>query len=117
MKFETVRKFALSLPETYEKLSFDSPSFFVKGKAFVGLRRNGTTLFIKASELDRRALSALEPDIYSVPPHFENYPGMVVQLATANRKELEGLIVKAWRMVAPKKVVAAYDAAQPSKKS
>jgi hypothetical protein len=111
VKFETVRKIALALPETTEKMSYGAPAFFVRGKVFVGLRKDTNTLSIKATELDRRALSALEPDTYAVPPHYENYPGMVVQLATVERKALAGLIVAAWRMVAPKKVREAYDAA------
>lgn len=111
VKFETVRKFALSLPETTEKLSFGTPAFFAKGKLFVQLRDDHKTLALKASELDRRALSALEPDVFSVPKHFESWPGMVVQLATVERKMLEGLLIEAWRMMAPNKLRDAFDAA------
>lgn len=95
VKFETVRQLALFLPETTEKLLFGTPAFFVKGKLFVQLRDDHKTLAIKASEPDRRALSALEPDVFSVPKHFETLPGMMVQLATVERKMLEGLIIEA----------------------
>lgn len=113
VKFEAVRKLALSLPETTEKLSFGTPAFFVHGKLFVQLREDGVTLAVKTSELDRRALAALEPETYIITPHFETWSGMIVQLKTVKWRALEPLIIEAWRRMAPKRTLAIYDAAHP----
>ncbi|MGE3766358.1 MAG: MmcQ/YjbR family DNA-binding protein [Kofleriaceae bacterium] len=46
-------------------------------------------------------------------PHYNGYPAVLVRLANVSSGELERLIVEAWRCMAPKAVVAAYDAGLP----
>jgi hypothetical protein len=50
-------------------------------------------------------------DKFFTEPHYNGYPAILVRLAAIDPDELEELIVDAWRCMAPKATVAAYDEA------
>ena len=61
-------------------------------------------------DLDRRKhLLEVSPETFFVTPHYKNYPGVIVRLSTVDQKELRGLLVDAWRLVAPKRLVRDFD--------
>jgi hypothetical protein len=62
-------------------------------------------------DLDRREhLLELNPEAFFVTPHYKNYPGVIVRLSTVDQKQLGDLLVDAWRLVAPKRLVRDWDA-------
>ncbi len=42
-----------------------------------------------------------QPDTYFTIPHFDGYPGILIQLSRIGRRELEDAIVDAWLAMAP----------------
>jgi hypothetical protein len=62
-------------------------------------------------DLDRREhLLELNPEAFFVTPHYKSYPGVIVRLSTVDQKQLRELLVDAWRLVAPKRLVRQWDA-------
>ncbi|MEF3302975.1 MmcQ/YjbR family DNA-binding protein [Paenibacillus sp. GYB003] len=107
---EQVRRMALSLPEATEREAWGTPAFRVKDKIFARMLEDGRSLAIKAPEDERWLLSESEPDTYSVPPHYRNYSMMVVRLSRIDPDSLKAHLIQAWRLTAPKRLVAAYHA-------
>lgn len=108
---EDVRRLVAELPETEEKPSYGTPGFRVRKKLIARARDDGATLVMRIDYGEREALMAMEPDTFFITPHYREYPFVLIRLATVDPEELRALIVDAWRTLAPKRVVAAYDAA------
>jgi hypothetical protein len=109
---EDVRNLALALPETTEKPCYGTPGFYVKGKLFARIREDNTTVAVKCDKDERDALVASSPKIYSVTPHYQSYPMVLITLSAISKRELEEMLTDAWRFTAPKRVLAAFDAAR-----
>ncbi len=105
---EKLRKLILALPETSERLIYNATmiGFYVQKKMMACVREDRISIAIKTTDLEREALSQLEPETFSVPPHYQNYPYMVVQLERIEPIELERLLASAWNQVATKKLRA-----------
>lgn len=58
------------------------------------------------------ALIESDPDVYFTIPHFHGYSAILVLLERIPFDELEELIIEAWLLRAPKRLAAAYLAAQ-----
>ena len=121
--WEDVRRIALALPETGEKLSWGTPQWHVKGKGFVWDRplrksdlealrieeQGGPVLGVRvADEGVKRALVADDPAVYFTTPHFDGYPAVLVRLDRIDVPELEELVTEAWLLKAPKRLAQAY---------
>ena len=109
--FATVRTLALALPGAAEGTSYGTPAFKVGGKLFARLREEGDVLVVKTDLGHREALIQSRPDVYHVTPHYQDYPYVLVRLATADEVELDDLLADAWAMVAPKRLVASFTSA------
>lgn len=112
---DEVRAIALSLPETTEKPWYGTPGFRVKDKGFLRIRseaEGGLVVFV-ADLGEKEALLASDPDVFFTTPHYDGYPAVLVHLPAIELDELTELIVESWRLKAPKRVLAAYDAAHP----
>src|SRR4051794_41392065 len=121
--WEDVRRFALALPETGERISRGNRQWRVKDKLFVWerpLRRpdlealgdaapDGPILGARVEHLvAKEALLADDPDVYFTTPHFDGYPAVLVRLERIGLDELEELTVEAWLARAPKRLVDEY---------
>jgi hypothetical protein len=121
--FDDVRRIALALPETSEKLSWGHASWRVKDKGFVWerpLRKSdlealgdnapdGLILGARVENLmAKEALLQSDPDVYFTTPHFDGYPAILVQLEKISEDELTELIVEAWLDRAPTKLAQKY---------
>jgi hypothetical protein len=114
MRLDTARRYALSLPETSEEPHFELSSFRVKGKIFATVPTTGRHLHVHADAGEIEALVEGEPAAYErIIWGKRTVDGWVrVNLPAADRREVEELLEEAWRRKAPKRVVAAYDAAR-----
>jgi hypothetical protein len=112
---DQVREMALSFPESKEMDHWGKPSFRANNKIFAVIQEDGVTLTIKTAGEDRTIYTSMAPEIYSVPESFSNLNYMHVHLNLVDPKELSGLLEKAWRSVAPKKIVKAYDEGKPNR--
>jgi hypothetical protein len=75
------------------------------------LRTNPDALVMRVIDLaDREALLKGQPDVFFSTPHYDGYPVVLVRLEQVDPVQLAELVEDAWRLQAPKRVVAAYDA-------
>jgi len=106
-----VRRIALSLPETMEKLSWGTPGFRVKDRLFARMRDEGDILIVWcADSAEKEGLIAAEPEKFFSTPHYDGHPSVLVRLPAVDATELTELLTDAWRLRAPAKLVARFDA-------
>lgn len=107
---DDVRRIALSLPETIEKSSYNTPGFRVKDKLFLRVRdeaEGGLVVFVTDLE-DKEALLAGDSDKFFTTPHYDGHPIVLVNLPAIGVDELRELIMDSWRVKAPKAVLKKY---------
>jgi hypothetical protein len=66
-------------------------------------------LVVRTAFDERAALIQEDPRTFAVTPHYETYPGVLVRLSTVPQDHLRELLIEAWRMVAPKRLVHELD--------
>ncbi len=121
--WEDVRRIALALPETSERLSRELCQWRVKDKLFVWerpLRRGeiealgagapqGPILGARVEHLvAKEALLAADAGVFFTTPHFDNHPSVLVLLDRISAEGLDEVIVEAWLARAPKPLAEAY---------
>lgn len=121
--WDDVRRIALSLPETSERMSRGNCQWRVKDKLFVWerpLRRpdlealgdaapDGPILGARVEHLvAKEAIIADDPRVYFTTPRFDGYPAVLVQLERIGSDELGELVIEAWLCRAPLKLAQAY---------
>lgn len=113
---DDVRHIALSLPETDEHASYGGrPSFRVRKKWFTAIRDDGESIVVFVDGLDEKeALLASDSRKFFTTPHYDGYPTALVRHAEVDVEELRELLTDAWRLKAPKRVVAALAASEES---
>jgi hypothetical protein len=111
MRAATVRSFALSLPEAEERETWETATFRVRNKIYVMFDEKERHLWIKSTHDEQQALIAMDPEAFFVPSYVGSKGWIGVVVSKADRGEVEDLITEAWRMTAPKRMVAAFDEA------
>jgi hypothetical protein len=101
-----VRRLALSLPDTAEKLSHGEPTFFVRKKVFVMFANNHhndghTAIWIPAPEGAQAEMIAEAPETYFKPPYVGVKGWVGVELSRVPDDVLAGLLRRAWQIIAP----------------
>jgi hypothetical protein len=109
---DDVRRIALSLPETDEHPSYGGrPSFRVRKKSFARLLDDGVSCGIWIESFDEKeALLASDARKFFTTPHLDPYLSVLVRYAAVDVNELRELITDSWRLKAPKRIVAAFEA-------
>ena len=104
-------KLALSLPGAEESTCYGTPAVRVKGKILSRLRIEAEGgLALRCDFLDRQILLQSNPDAFFLVDHYRNSPAILIRLNRIGRVELSDVVTRAWRIVAPKRLVEAYDA-------
>lgn len=99
------------LPGVEEGTSYGTPALRVRGKFLCRLRTDPDALVVRVIDLaDREALLLGQPDVFFITPHYDGYPAVLVRLETVGAETLAELVEDAWRLQAPKRLVAGYDA-------
>jgi hypothetical protein len=100
-----------ALPEVEEGTWFRTPCLRVRKKSFCRMKEDGETLVVRVVDLeDKEALLREAPGVFFTTPHYDGYAFLLVRLEAVDRGRLGELIEDAWRLSAPKRLVAAYDA-------
>jgi hypothetical protein len=117
---DDVRRIALSLPEVAEAPSYGAPAWRVRKKPFARLRTehdvdaDGEVLVVWVADLEEKeALLAADPAVFTTTPHYDGYPTVLVRLQAVAEDELAELLTDAWRLRAPTRLRAAFEAAGP----
>jgi hypothetical protein len=107
---DDVRRLALALPATTEKLSYGTPGFRVKDRWFARIREDDDELVLWCGGLDEKEfLIGAEPEKFFTTPHYDGYPLVLVRLSAVDRDELGELLTDSWRLRAPKRLAAELD--------
>jgi hypothetical protein len=109
MRKDTVRRIALSLPEAVEQETWGTPTFRVRKKIFVMFAEGEREAWIKSTHDEQQALVQMDPETFFVPPYVGPSGWIGVRFRTVDRDELRELLTEAWRLTAPKRLVAAFD--------
>jgi hypothetical protein len=121
--WDDVRRIALDLPETSERmnegvqqwrvkenlLTWERPLRRADHKALGDAAPDGDILAMWVPDLGvKEALLSDDPEVFFTTPHFDGYTMVLIQLAKIPVPELEELIIEAWLDRAPKRLVSEY---------
>jgi hypothetical protein len=108
---EAARRFAMSLPETTEEPHFEKSSFRVRGKIFATVPPEAEHVHILVEPDERMALLQGHPGVFEeVGRGTTIAPDWVrVHLAPADGAQVCELLEQAWRLRAPKRLLAKFD--------
>lgn len=101
---------ALALPGSELSTSYGTPSIKVKGKVMARLRSEAEGgLAMRCDFVDRQMLMQAAPEAFYLTDHYNDYPTVLINLDEVRRDALPDLVERAWRMVAPPKLVAEFE--------
>jgi hypothetical protein len=105
------------LPGIEESSSFGTPALKVQGKLLVRVKDADTLVFRCPIEM-KEILIESTPEIYFETDHYKGWPGVLVRLSKIDDAELRQCLQRAWRLQAPKKLLAQQETtAAPTAKS
>ena len=112
---ERVRRICEALPGTTEKLSHGEPTFFVGKKVYVMFSNNHhggghIAVWVPAPLGLQDVLIEASPKTFYKPPYVGVRGWIGIELARISDKNLAAHIHEAWRMIAPKKLLAETEA-------
>ena len=108
--WDTVREVVFTLPGIEESMSYGTPALKVSGKLLARLHQDGENIVVSMSQILREKRIAEQPDVFHFTDHYAKYPYILVRLNSVSREELARTLYESWRTLAPKKVIAEYDA-------
>ncbi len=98
-------------PETEESTWYGTPSLKVRGKSFCRLKDADTLVLLCPME-EKELLMELQPDIFFETDHYKGWPAVLARLSRMDAERLKHHLERAWRVKAPKRLVAEYEAGQ-----
>jgi len=113
---ERLRRLCLALPEVTERLSHGEPTWFIRDKKTFVMFANHhhddrLAFWCAAPEGAQETLVANDPERFFRPPYVGHRGWLGVYLdVPADWDQIADLVVDAYRVVAPEKLVAALDA-------
>ena len=108
---DEVRAFASGLPRTTEGVVQGRLKFRVGRLVYLDFTRDETVMGFAFPKEWREALIGSDPQKFLMPRRSDlRYNWACVRLAAIDAAEMEELVLDAWAMVVPKKVVEAYAA-------
>jgi hypothetical protein len=90
--YDTVRRFALALPNVEEGTAYGTPALKVNGKLFVRLHQDLDKIVLKMSFERREEMMAADPETYFITDHYRDYPWILVSLASIQADALPELL-------------------------
>ncbi|MFJ8079496.1 MmcQ/YjbR family DNA-binding protein [Streptomyces sp. NPDC096205] len=106
---EDVRRVALSLPDTTEKVAWNMPTFRVAGKMFATLPEDESSMAVRCPKEERDELVMSEPDKFWIADHEAQFAWVRVRLAALeDEHELRDILADSWRQAAPPRLLEAH---------
>jgi hypothetical protein len=109
MRAATLRSFALSLPQAEERETWGEATFRVRNKIFMMMGTDGKRATVKASREEQQAVLAEDPDTFHYPAYVGGHGWIGVVVSRVRTEEMRELVTEAWRLTAPKRLVASFD--------
>jgi hypothetical protein len=109
---DTVRELFARLPGVEEGPCYGTAGFRVRKQFLARLRDDDTVLVVKCGFDERDFRIRADPNVYFTTDHYAGYPTVLVRLDRVGEADLADLLEHAWRQLAPKRLVADYDARQ-----
>src|SRR5215213_5952346 len=106
---DDARELALALPATTERPSYGTPGFRVRDKLFARLREDDVLVLWVADLGEKEMLIGSDPEKFFTVPHYDGRAAVLVRLSALDRTELGELLTDAWRLRAPKRLLAELD--------
>ena len=108
---ERVRAICADLPETTEKMSHGEPTFFVNKKVYVMFANNHhndghIAVYLPAAIGIQAMLIKASPEKFFRPPYVGVRGWFGIELDRVSDEELASHIREAWRLIAPKRLLA-----------
>ena len=111
MTLDDVRRLALALPETEERITWDTDiTFRVRDKIFAIGGEGSTGVSIKASLETQAELLEMDPQTFAKSAYVGRFGWVTVDLERVDPGLLDSLIRDAWRRTAPRKLAATLEA-------
>src|SRR5918996_4446065 len=108
--WEDVVAIGTRFPEAEEGTCFGTPALRMRGKFMCRLRTDPDALVVRVIDrADAEALLLGQPDVFFSTPHYHGSPYVLARLDVIAPDELAELLEDAWRLRAPKRLLAAYD--------
>lgn len=108
--WEDVIAIAARFPGVEVGKSWGTPALKVKDKFMCRIRTNPDALVMRVVHMgEREALLQGQPETFFTTPHYDGYPAVLVRLDKIDETELAELIEDAWRLQAPKRLIAEYE--------
>ncbi len=116
-QIERVRRVCMALPETVEKLSHGEPTFFVRKKVFAMFSNNhhsdGHVAVMIPTAIGIQAMLIESSPQKFYRPAYVGVRGWVgIELDRVTDEELKLHLHEAWRLIAPQKLLDAFDESQ-----
>jgi hypothetical protein len=106
---DEIRKIALSFPGVTEGRSYGTTGFHVGAHLIARMKEEGDVLVVRVQEGHRDILVSIDSTTYFFTEHYRDYPMVLVRLNRIGLEALTDLIEQAWKCVAPKKVIRAFE--------
>ncbi|MGH3159843.1 MAG: MmcQ/YjbR family DNA-binding protein [Streptosporangiaceae bacterium] len=111
---EDVRRVALSLPGSVERPYNRLPLVPRAKQSVPAYSWAPDTFFVRCADVEERnELLKAEPGKFFITTHYDGYPGLLVRLSQVDLDEMTEIVTESWRLCAPKRLLAAYDAEHP----
>jgi len=110
--FETVRQIALAFPGVGERLSYYKTPAFTARKKFLARKHQEEkdALVLMVGEFEQGMLIQLNPDVFYITDHYRGSAAVLVRLNAIDPLDLQEALEKAWRKIALKRDIAAWEA-------
>lgn len=106
---DDVRRFAVTLPRSYEALVGGRVKFRVGRIVYLSFSRDGTVMGFAFPKDERDWLIGGDPEKFMQPARSDlRYNWVLVRLAAIDEIEMKELVIDAWRMVVPKSTAATH---------
>lgn len=110
LSWAAVRRCFVALPGVVEGTSYGTPAFRVGKKFLARLREDGEDLVVRVGFEERETLLDAAPQTFHVTDHYAGHPMVLVRLAAVKAADLARIAELAWRLEAPKRAVAKWEA-------
>jgi hypothetical protein len=103
----------LGLPGVEETTSWGQPTLKAHGKLWVWWSPHEDAPVFKVPIEEREILVEAEPATFFFTPHYKSHPLVLVRPEKVDLDWARANLIRVWRAQAPKRVLKAFDEAQP----